>query len=203
MTKNMYTWTVAAFLASSGASLSAQTTSPMHQMQQMHPNSLTRNQRAILHRLSPKYQHIYLYVLTEDEKEDVVMMYQRGDNPYRVINTILCKESKDYRKQRRHSMRKSERAYAFVPTEGEDEYGYEEEVSSPVKRKYRQENAHYSSSQKTEKKQAREEKGSSGGMMQKCRNLYSSCLKPSTKKVKHSTKQANPCKSCRRKQCGH
>jgi hypothetical protein len=114
--------------------------SKMHKMQQNHPDSLPRDQRVLMHKLSPKYQNIYISILTEDERDEVVEMYRKGENPYRMIDLILKNEKKDQQRTysgkslRAKSNSRSQTgymAYEQDPSDDADDYVYEKK-DSPV-----------------------------------------------------------------------
>jgi hypothetical protein len=66
--------------------------SPMHKLQQRHPDKLPNAQRHVMYSLSPLYQRIFMYSLTDDQREDVTMYEQKGENPYAVIDRILRRD---------------------------------------------------------------------------------------------------------------
>ncbi len=203
MIKPLYIVTIAASLVCGMGTLSADSLSPMHKKQQMHPDSLPRNQRVILHRLSPKYQQIYLYVLSADEREDVVAMYQKGDNPYRVINCMLQKERKYHKKYRNRYHVKKEVVYTADDSEmDEDDFAYQEESKAHrVKKKHMQKRKVATNNRSIE---SAEKKSSSNGFVQKCRSLYSSCKKEDNKKDEYFPDEKKPrCSACKRRRCSH
>jgi len=66
--------------------------SPMHKLQQRHPDKLPNGQRHVMYSLSPLYQRIFMYALTDDQRDDVTMYEQRGENPYTAIDRILRRD---------------------------------------------------------------------------------------------------------------
>lgn len=55
---------------------------------------LPPDQKAMVERLSPLYQKIYIYALSCDQKEAIVVFYRRGENPYTAIDNILKRDRK-------------------------------------------------------------------------------------------------------------
>lgn len=194
MIKPLYIVTMTAITLFGSKGLYAQGTSPMHKMQQVHPESLPKEQRVVMHRLSPKYQHIYLYVLNEEEREDVVRYYRRGDNPDRVINCMLQKDRKENRsRSRSHHVshqRQARVSYAHkeahtshshkeanVYEEDNDvesnDYSDEGRVTRRNKKKYYRNNGAYSQNKRARgcKKHCSKEHSKSS-FLQKCRSFY-------------------------------
>ena len=66
--------------------------SPMHKLQQRHPDKLPNSQRHVMYSLSPSYQRIYLYALTDDQRDEVAMYEQKVENPYAAIDRILRRD---------------------------------------------------------------------------------------------------------------
>ncbi len=66
--------------------------SPMHKLQQRHPDKLPDSQRHVMYSLSPTYQRIFMYALTDDQRDDVAMYEQKGQNPYTAIDRILRRD---------------------------------------------------------------------------------------------------------------
>lgn len=126
-------------------------------MQQKHPDRLPDDQRHVLFMLSPMYQRVYLYVLDDEQREQVAVFERRGENPYQAIDNILFRDRKISDPAMRKKCRPSEKSrrkcqqtkYYISETnkkmhhdeevtfESDDDYEiYNTEVYKPTKRVY-------------------------------------------------------------------
>lgn len=60
------------------------------------PKELPSDQKRVLMMLSPLYKRIYLYALSEEQREMVAVFNKRGENPFRAIDNIMKRDRKKY-----------------------------------------------------------------------------------------------------------
>ncbi|MCH9617408.1 MAG: hypothetical protein SP4CHLAM5_06970 [Chlamydiia bacterium] len=179
--------------------------SKMHKIQQNHPDSLPRDQRVLMHKLSPKYQKIYISILTEDERDEVVEMYRQGENPYRVIDAILQNErksksrnytSKSLRPKRMYKNKTEYMSYEQDPADDEDDYLYDQKEAPVCVEK-----------KKPSKRERTSYKKMSGGhtnpsFAARCKSYYKEvCKRKKASNKKTSTYKKRCCK--KRCKCSH
>lgn len=193
---------------SNGSSTQAEP-SKMHKAQLNHVDSLSREQRNLMYQLSPKYQRIYLNVLTEDERDKVADRYRKGENPYKAIDYILEKDRKknfsSCKGRGGRSARVSRRNNTYVkvkqdPIEDEDSYVYEQEKSPVQLEEEKPTKKSYSSTKKKDQSNVQVRQAQST-CIQHCK-CSSCCKKEAQRKVSFSQRCKNYfTKTCKKKSC--